>query len=89
MPLPNKKLTIYDIKRIIKENDLNCYESNFAPMTLDYYGRTLKDFAVIKESDTTYLVFAPIYNSGQRKGFTQQLFSTETNTLKTIYFQQI
>lgn len=78
-------LTIYDVKRLTKKTS----PYFFSKETLETYGQTLKSFAVIQENDTTFLIVAPRYWNGKRTGFTQQIFDTETNKLRSVSFLEI
>lgn len=71
-------MTIYEIKERTQETSPHFFDRD----TLRFFGQTLKDFKVKKQSETEYLISAPSYWSGKLMGYTERIFNTETNELK-------
>ena len=51
-------MTIYEIKRLTSKTE----PYFFSHKTMKFFGQTLKDFKVKKQSDGRYLILAPCYN---------------------------
>jgi hypothetical protein len=76
----SKRLTIYDIKHRTLETEPYFFDRK----TLKFFGQTLKDFSVLKLSETVYHISAPIRHNGRSIGHrTVKYFNTRTNTLHT------
>ena len=69
----NKRLTIYDIKRLTAESSPNF----FSRETMRFFGQTLKMFTVGKCDDGRYFISAPRKHGGR----TERFFNPENNTL--------
>tara|TARA_R100001132_G_C3193083_1_gene44028 strand:+ start:38 stop:259 length:222 start_codon:yes stop_codon:yes gene_type:complete len=73
-------MTIYEIKERTAENQ----PYYFSKDTMKFFGQTLKDFKVYKQSETEYLITAPSYWSGKFMGNSQMIFHSDTNQLKSL-----
>jgi len=73
-------MNIYEIKRRTSETS----PYFFSRKTLKFFGQTLKDFRVYKESETTFLIIAPMYMGAKKVGFTKRIFNITNNTLKEL-----
>lgn len=75
-----KRLTIYDIKRLSEANA----PYFFARKSMQFFGQTMKDFNVSKQSDGRYLITAPMRDrfTGKVMGTTQRYFNPLNNELE-------
>ncbi|MEI7792800.1 MAG: hypothetical protein WCI57_04925 [Candidatus Berkelbacteria bacterium] len=75
-----KTLTIYDIKRF--SEDASPYF--FDRKTLKFFGQTMKDFKVYKQTDGRYLITAPMFDrfTGKQVGTTTRYFNPINNKLE-------
>ena len=75
----DKKLTIYDIKKLTKET-APCF---FSRETMRFFGQTLKDFKVSLLNDGRYKISAPSGDNWQYKHETIRYFNPENNQLES------
>ena len=74
-------MTIYEIKRRTSETA----PFFFSCRTMKWFGQTLKDFTVKKQSDGRYLITAPRRNiDGVSRGETVRYFNPKNNELETF-----
>ena len=74
-------MTIYEIKRLTAITAPYFFTRN----TLKFFGQTLKDFRVYKQTNGTYLITAPMFDrSGRNVGTTERIFNPLTNKMERI-----
>lgn len=76
----DKKLTIYDIKRLSIETS----PYFFTRKTMKFFNQTLKDFKVFPEYKGRHTITAPRYdNQGKYMGETVRYFNPKNNQLES------
>ena len=75
----DKKLTIYDIKRLSMETS-PCF---FTRKTMKFFNQTLKDFKVSLLNDGRYKISAPSGDNWQYKHETIRYFNPKNNQLES------
>tara|TARA_R100000664_G_scaffold3_1_gene12 strand:+ start:330 stop:572 length:243 start_codon:yes stop_codon:yes gene_type:complete len=76
----NKKLTIYDIKRLTMETSPYFFSRD----TMKFFNQTLKDFKVFPKYEGRYTITAPRYdNQGKYMGETVKYFNPKNNKLES------
>lgn len=75
-----KRLTIYDIKRLTSETA----PYFFTAKTLKFFGQTMRSFSVKKQPDGRYYISAPMLDrfTGRVMGLTERFFNPANNTLE-------
>jgi hypothetical protein len=71
------RLTIYDIKRLTSGTAPHFFDRS----SMRFFGQTLRDFHVYKQSDGRYLITAN-YGAGKPRGQTVRYFDPKTNELE-------
>lgn len=73
-------MTIHEIKRRTAQTEPHFFSRN----NMKFFGQTLKDFHVYKQSDGKFLITAQ--GKGERTGkfTTKRLFNPKTNKLETV-----
>jgi len=71
-------MNIYEIKRLKTKTAPYCSSRK----TMQFFGPTLKDFKVKKQSDGRYLITAPCYNYKTGYHITQRYFNPVNNKLE-------
>tara|TARA_R100001039_G_scaffold10623_1_gene5455 strand:+ start:58837 stop:59067 length:231 start_codon:yes stop_codon:yes gene_type:complete len=74
-------MTIYDIKRLSSETSPHF----FTRKSLKFFGQTMKDFKVYKQSDGRYMITAPMKNTHRNNkviGQTVRYFNPKNNKLE-------
>lgn len=75
------RLTIYDIKYRSQEKAPYFFSHD----SLKFFGQTMRDFSIYKQSDGKYLISAPIKDNGKFTGvYTKRLFNPKTNELEMV-----
>lgn len=73
-------MTIHEIKNRTQQTS----PYFFSRESMKFFGQTLRDFKVRKQSDGKYLITAPSYWDGKLMGITKRLFNPETNKLEFV-----
>lgn len=76
-----KRLTIYDIKRIHEQNTPGKY---FTRSNMKFFNQTLKMFSVNKISNTVYQISAPSYWDGKLVGISRAEFNSITGEIAIL-----
>ena len=72
-------MTIQEIKKLTEKTE----PYFFAPNTMRFFGQSLSDFKVIKQSDNRYKIIAPSYDHlGNYMGDTIRYFNPKNNKLE-------
>ena len=73
-------MTISEIKNRTQETS----PYFFSRESMKFFGQTMRDFKVKKQSDGKYLITAPSYWNGKLMGITKRLFDPITNELELV-----
>lgn len=78
----NKRLSIYDIKRLSAEKA----PYFFSTKSMKFFGQTMRSFSVTKYPEGKYLICAPMIDktTGRKMGETKRVFNPQTNELEHI-----
>jgi hypothetical protein len=73
-------MTIYDIKHRTQKKQPYFFSRD----TLRFFGQTMNDFKIKKQSDGKYLISAPARHDGRITHYTKRFFNPETNDLEFL-----